>query len=196
MKFRDIYNRRRELEKMKNKRNRRDREMKFRILDESTVKYLIDFLDDIQLQAAEVDDRVLLKFCQDMISQLINADEVFDNDENIKRYKFKDDSFSEDYLFKIYDYLTQIKNYTDSPQDSGRKKRKKQKKEDKKVNVVNIDSSMSLKEIEQFLIEDDSLSNYEKFELYYDERERIKPKEKGLTYNQLLKQSGIKPPKK
>tara|TARA_R100000152_G_C6742719_1_gene166467 strand:+ start:400 stop:990 length:591 start_codon:yes stop_codon:yes gene_type:complete len=196
MKFRDIYNRRRELEKMKNKRNRRDREMKFRILDESTVKYLIDFLDDIQLQAAEVDDRVLLKFCQDMISQLINADEVFDNDENIKRYKFKDDSFSEDYLFKIYDYLTQIKNYTDSPQDAGRKKRKKQKKEDKKVNVVNIDSSMSLKEIEQFLIEDDSLSNYEKFELYYDERERIKPKEKGLTYNQLLKQSGIKPPKK
>ncbi len=181
---------------MKNKRNRRDREMKFRILDESTVKYLIDFLDDIQLQAAEVDDRVLLKFCQDMISQLINADEVFDNDENIKRYKFKDDSFSEDYLFKIYDYLTQIKNYTDSPQDAGRKKRKKQKKEDKKVNVVNIDSSMSLKEIEQFLIEDDSLSNYEKFELYYDERERIKPKEKGLTYNQLLKQSGIKPPKK
>ena len=51
---------------------------------------------------------------------------------------------------------------------------------------------MSLEEIKEFLLDDPELTEQERFELYYDERERRKPKEKGLTYNQLLKQAGIK----
>ena len=43
------------------------------------------------------------------------------------------------------------------------------------------------------LKDDPELTDWERFELYYDERERRKPKEKGLTYNQLLKSANIKP---
>jgi hypothetical protein len=52
----------------------------------------------------------------------------------------------------------------------------------------------SLDEVEEFLKDDPELSDQERFELYYDERERRKPKEKGLSYEQLLKKSGVLPP--
>ena len=55
---------------------------------------------------------------------------------------------------------------------------------------------MSLDEIKEYLLEDEELTNQEAFDLYYEERERRKPKEKGLTYEQLLKGANIKPPTK
>ena len=54
----------------------------------------------------------------------------------------------------------------------------------------------SLEEVEEFLKDDPELTDEERFELYYDERERRKPKQKGLTYKQLLKKSGVAPPDK
>ena len=54
----------------------------------------------------------------------------------------------------------------------------------------------SLEEVMEFLKDDPELTDEERFELYYDERERRKPKEKGLSYKQLLKGTGIKPPDK
>ena len=194
------------------KTNKRWNKMKFRILDEQTIEYLIDFLDDIQLQAAEEQDNILLNFCQDMINELINADEVFDNeDEAIKRlkehkrknYKVDETDLDEDMLKKIYDYFDQIKNYTDNPnKDNLRKKGKeKRKKENKKETKVkkNIITKMSLPEIEQFLLDDPELTDNERFELYYEERERIRQENElknGLSYEELLKQSGIQINKK
>ncbi len=186
--------------------------MKFRILDEQTIEYLIDFLDDIQLQAAEEQDNILLNFCQDMINELINADEVFDNeDEAIKRlkehkrknYKVDETDLDEDMLKKIYDYFDQIKNYTDNPnkdnlRKKGKEKRKKQNKKETKVKK-NIITKMSLPEIEQFLLDDPELTDNERFELYYEERERIRQENElknGLSYEELLKQSGIQINKK
>ena len=52
----------------------------------------------------------------------------------------------------------------------------------------------TLDEVIEFLKDDPELTDEERFDLYYDERERRKPKEKGLSYKQLLKQSGIEPP--
>ena len=54
----------------------------------------------------------------------------------------------------------------------------------------------SLDEVIEFLKDDPELTDQERFDLYYDERERRKPKEKGLTYEQLLKGANIKPPTK
>tara|TARA_B100000287_G_C20594190_1_gene765461 strand:+ start:241 stop:843 length:603 start_codon:yes stop_codon:yes gene_type:complete len=194
------------------KTNKRWNKMKFRILDEQTIEYLIDFLDDIQLQAAEEQDNILLNFCQDMINELINADEVFDNeDEAIKRlkehkrknYKVDETDLDEDMLKKIYDYFDQIKNYTDNPnkdnlRKKGKEKRKKQNKKETKVKK-NIITKMSLPEIEQFLLDDPELTDNERFELYYEERERIRQENElknGLSYEELLKQSGIQINKK
>ena len=82
---------------------------------------------------------------------------------------------------------------------------KKKKKEGKVDDIIqerpyrpHIDDVMeycSLEEVEEFLKDDPELSDQERFELYYDERERRKPKNKGLSYNQLLKGAGLNPPK-
>ena len=75
-------------------------------------------------------------------------------------------------------------------------KNKPIQKQEYKPHVEDIMEYCTLEEIADFLKDDPELNDNERFELYYDERERRKPKEKGLSYNQLLKQSGIKPSKK
>ena len=50
---------------------------------------------------------------------------------------------------------------------------------------------MTLDEVKDYLKDDDELSPEEKFELYYDERERRKPKNKSFSYDELLKKAGI-----
>ena len=62
-----------------------------------------------------------------------------------------------------------------------------------KPNIEDVSEHCTLEEIEDMLKDDPELTDDERFELYYDERERRKPKEKGLTYNQLLKAANIKP---
>ena len=52
----------------------------------------------------------------------------------------------------------------------------------------------SLEEVADFLKDDPELTDDERFELYYDEREKRREKKSGLTYEQLLKKSGVKPP--
>ena len=54
----------------------------------------------------------------------------------------------------------------------------------------------SLEEIEEFLKDDPELSDYERFELYYDERERRREIETGYTYEELMKATKLKSPKK
>jgi hypothetical protein len=51
----------------------------------------------------------------------------------------------------------------------------------------------SLDEIKDFLKDDPELSDEERFELYYDEREKRRERKNSLSYEQLLKKSGIKP---
>ena len=51
----------------------------------------------------------------------------------------------------------------------------------------------TLEEVAEFLKDDPELTDQERFELYYDEREKRREKKTGLTYKQLLKSAGIKP---
>jgi hypothetical protein len=50
-----------------------------------------------------------------------------------------------------------------------------------------------LDEVSDFLKDDPELTPEERFELYYDERERRNPKKKGYSMNGMLKSAGIKP---
>jgi len=174
--------------------NNGDDNMKFRILDESTINSMIEFLDDMQLQAVEDHDEVLLLFCQKMINELINADEIVDNTDTM-------DNFSEDSLSRIYDYLTQIKNYTEDPQKKGREDRtKKNKKETYKPHIEDVAEYMSLEEIQEFLLDDPTLTDDERFELYYEEHRRVERHKKNLedeknstSFNKMLKSLKISP---
>ena len=76
-----------------------------------------------------------------------------------------------------------------------KKQIKERPKKEFKPHVEDVMEYCTLEEVEEFLKDDPELTDYERFELYYDERERRKPKEKGLSYNQLLKKAGISPSK-
>ena len=59
---------------------------------------------------------------------------------------------------------------------------------------------MSLEEIEEYLLDDPELTDNERFDLYYEERERIKRKKEAkkaakgaLSYEEMLKKLKIDP---
>ena len=193
--------------------------MKYKILSEETVKNLIEFLDEIQFDAAKEsskDSIHKINFCNWMINELLNSFDAYIKDENDKKRKIKkrqdyvDETFmdwnlpemtDEEYerLVDQFDSFLRswekeyLKNNPEKKITKRVKKDKKSKKEEYKPHVDDIMEWCSLEEVEDFLKDDPELTDNERFELYYDERERRKPKQKGLTYNQLLKKAGIKP---
>ena len=193
--------------------------MKYKILSEETVKNLIEFLDEIQFDAAKEsskDSIHKINFCNWMINELLNSFDAYIKDEDDKKRKIKkrqdyvDETFmdwnlpemtDEEYerLVDQFDSFLRswekeyLKNNPEKKITKRVKKDKKSKKEEYKPHVDDIMEWCSLEEVEEFLKDDPELTDNERFELYYDERERRKPKQKGLTYNQLLKKAGIKP---
>lgn len=63
--------------------------MKYRIINDDVVAILIDFLDDIQLDAAEDDDLSMVNFLSDIITELINSDQIFDSEQEALDYMDK-----------------------------------------------------------------------------------------------------------
>ena len=53
---------------------------------------------------------------------------------------------------------------------------------------------MSLDEIKEYLFDDPELTDDERFELYYEERERERERKNSMSYDELLRKSGVKPP--
>ena len=60
--------------------------------------------------------------------------------------------------------------------------------------MLNLEKRNLHKRKEEFLKDDPELTDEERFELYYDEREKRKPENKGLSYKELFKGTGITPP--
>ena len=74
---------------------------------------------------------------------------------------------------------------------------KKNKKEETfNPRLDDVVEHCSLDEIKDMLLDDPELTDHERFDLYYDERERRQPQEKGYTFKELFKGTGITPPKK
>ena len=67
--------------------------MKYRLLDEETLGQMIDFLDDIQIEASKgkyKDDTDKINMCSYLISEIINANEAMeydDEEDDIKNMK-------------------------------------------------------------------------------------------------------------
>ena len=53
---------------------------------------------------------------------------------------------------------------------------------------------MSLDEIKEYLLEDDELTDDERFDLYYEEHLRVQEEKNSMSYEELLRKSGVKPP--
>ena len=79
--------------------------------------------------------------------------------------------------------------------DDLNKPKAKKQDEDWKPRLDDVSEYCSLEEIEEILKDDPELTDNERFELYYEERERIKKQEeidKGHSLDDMCKSLGIK----
>ena len=188
---------------------------KYIIISRELQKNLIEFLDEVQFDAAKEktnEDLHKVNFCSYAIKELLNGWDAYFRDKPKKggpqkksRDTYVDETFMDWNLPDMTDeeYEKLVDQFDSFLRGWEKEYNKKKKKEGKVDDVIqerpytpHIDDVMeycSLEEVEEFLKDDPELSDQERFELYYDERERRKPKEKGLSYNQLLKGAGIKP---
>jgi len=88
------------------------------------------------------------------------------------------------------------KYYKENPKKKPKQKRKSKPKSDKDFTppFEDIAEYMSLEEIKEYLLEDDELTDEERFDLYYEEHRRVQEEKNSMSYEELLRKSGLKPP--
>ena len=182
--------------------------MKYKIIPDDIVKNLIEFLDEIQFEAAaseNKEDLHRINFINWMISELMNGIDGFDLPE--------DNDKDADIEIDIQDRWDTIENYKkqfgmEFPEDMSEEEWKKLIKQfdsfvagwDRAYKKSNYKDKAKQNELKKFLQElkiDHELTNTEKFELYYDEYRRRKKEDESKSLRQVLRKAGIKkPPKK
>tara|TARA_Y100000592_G_scaffold37597_1_gene59497 strand:+ start:3915 stop:4517 length:603 start_codon:yes stop_codon:yes gene_type:complete len=195
---------------------------KYKLIKEESIKNIIEFLDEVQFDAAKegsTEDMHKVNFCTWAINELLNGYDAFlsrkkygkgDNkkSQSKSRDQYVEETFMDwnlpDMSDEEYEKLVdQFDAFLRSWEKEYNKKKKKEGKVDDviqerpyKPHIEDVMDYCSLEEVIEFLKDDPELTDNERFELYYDERERRKPKEKGLSYEELFKGTGVTPPKK
>ena len=197
--------------------------MKYKIISADTIKNLIDFLDEIQFDAAKLnttDAHHQVNFCNWAINELLNSYNVMTASDlkggkkkpkKKSRQDYVDETFidwnlpemTDEEYEKLVDQFDDFlraweKNYLkDNPKKKPKNKRKPKKESKSKKPYVppfeDVAEYMSLEEIKEFLLDDPELTDEERFDLYYEEREREIEKKNSMSYDELLRKSGIKP---
>ena len=182
--------------------------MKYKIIPDDIVKNLIEFLDEIQFEAAssnKQEDLHRINFINWMISELMNGIDGFDLPEDNDR-----DADIEIDLQDRWDTIDKYKKDfgMEFPEDMSEEEWKKLIKQfdsfidgwDRAYKKSNYKDKARQNELKKFLQElkiDHELTNKEKFELYYDEYRRRKKESESKSLRQTLRKAGIKkPPKK
>jgi len=179
--------------------------MKYKIIPDDIVKNLIEFIDEIQFEAAKTntpDDLHRINFCNWMISELMNGLDGFDLDDEDEK-----DKLSTDDLIDRWDTIDTFRKdiRMDFPEDMSEEEWKKLIKNfdnfidgwDKAYKKSNHKDKAKQYELKKFLQElriDHELTPHEKFELYYDEYRSRKKEEEASTLRQSLKKAGLKKP--
>ena len=174
--------------------------MKYKIIPEDVIKNLVEFLDEVQFEAAKMknspEELQKINFCNWAISQLINGMDGYGIDEDDRPANKKDKwDIVDDYLmdFQLPEDMSKKEIKIMMAQfdkffmgwDKAYKKSKHV--EDKEKN------KQSLKQFRNNLLRDKDLSPEDKFELYYDEYEKDKKKKiKPKSLNNILKTLGLR----
>ena len=194
--------------------------MKYRIIREDIIKNLVDFLDEVQFDAAagkEKDDLHKVNFCGWAIQELLNSYNVVatkdfrkskDDKKNPKKKK-RDDYIEETFMDwnlpemsdeefeKLVDNFDNFLRAWEKEYMKKNPKKKSKKRKSKKFNHTDVIQYMSLEEIREYLLDDPELTDKERFDLYYDEYERVqKEKEKKFSLDDMCKKLKIKLPPK
>ena len=170
--------------------------MKYKIIPEDVIKSLVEFLDDVQSEAAETKNSPKelerINFCSWAISQLINSTRAY-KAEDEERPATKDEKWDiiDEYFldFQLPEDMTKKEINKMMNQFEGFFKGwDKKYKETKHTNTGK--KKQSLKQFRNNLLRDDELTPQEKFELYYEEYE--KNKRKPMSLNKMLKKFGLR----
>lgn len=201
---------------MKDKKNR------YILIPKDLQKNLIEFLDDIQIDAAKNnthEDMHLVNYCSWAIEELLNGFDAKFNDKKPPQKKSRDQYLDETFMDwnlpemddeeyeKLVDQVDGFlraweKNYTKGDKKSKPTKERKDNPnyKSKKPYVPpfeDVAEYMSLNEIKDYLLEDEELTAEERFELYYEEHRRVEDtKSKKRAKKQMktmLKNLGIEP---
>ena len=187
---------------MKNKKN------KYILITKDLQKNLIEFLDEVQMEAAKLnttENMHIVNFCSFAIEELLSGfDAKFREKkppQNKSRDQFLDETFMDWNLPEMDDeeyekFVNQVDGFLRAWEKEYMKDKPDEPVQRKpyKPEVDDVMQYCTLEEIVDFLKDDPEITEEERFELYYDEREKRREKKSGLTYEQLLKKSGVKPP--
>ena len=189
---------------MKNKKN------KYILIPKDLQKNLIDFLDEVQLEAAKLnttENMHIVNFCSFAIEELLSGFDAYlkpkSKPQKKSRDQFLDETFMDWNLPEMDDeeyekFVNQVDGFLRAWEKEYMKDNPNEPIQRKpyKPEVDDVMQYCSLDEIVDFLKDDPELTDEERFELYYDEREKRREKKSGMSYEQLLKKSGVLPPEK
>ena len=188
---------------MKNKKN------KYILITKDLQKNLIDFLDEVQLEAAKLnttDNMHIVNFCSFAIEELLSGLDAElrkkSKPQKKSRDQYLDETFmdwnlpemSDEEYNKLVDQVDGFLRAWEKEYQKGKPKKEPVQRKPYKPEVDDVLEYCSLDEIVDFLKDDPELTDEERFELYYDEREKRREKKTGMSYEQLLKKSGVLPP--
>jgi len=193
------------------------KDKKYILITKDLHKSLIEFLDEVQFDIAantDKDSMHKVNFISWAIGELVNSFEAFIPQKK-SREDYVDETFmdwnlpemnDEDYN-KLVDQVDGFlkgwekeykkkskKKSTKQPKSNSKQKTKPQSKEKFVPPLNDIAEFMSLDEIKEYLLEDDELTDDERFDLYYEEHCRVQEEKNSMSYDELLKKSGLLPP--
>ena len=179
--------------------------MKYKIIPDDIVKNIIEFLDEIQFEAAsgnKPDDLHRINFINWMISELMNGLDGFDLEDPEDK-----DKLSTGDLMDRWDTIDKYSKdlRMDFPEDMSEEEWKKLIQQfdsfidgwDKAYTKSNWRDKAKRSGLKKFLSElkiDHELTDKEKFELYYEEHRSIEKSKESKSLNDSLKKAGLKKP--
>tara|TARA_B100000287_G_C20517414_1_gene735533 strand:- start:39 stop:602 length:564 start_codon:yes stop_codon:yes gene_type:complete len=183
---------------------------KYKIISEDVQKSLIEFLDEIQFDAASEGDKDSMhkvNFCNWAISELLNGYDAYVKPKKKSRDDYIEETFldwnlpemDDEEFEKLVDQFDGFLKAWEKEYNKKSPKKKSIKKRNtfKRPDVEDISQYMSLDEIKEYLLDDPELTDDERFELYYDEYLKTKERENKVSYEDMLKSLGLDlPPNK
>jgi len=190
------------------------KDKKYILITKDLHNSLIEFLDEIQFDIAGNDDKESMhkvNFISWAVGELVNSFEAYFPKKK-SREDYVDETFmdwnlpemdDEEYnklvdqvdgflraWEKSYNKKTPNKKSTKKPKSNSTQEKEKFNK----PHINDVAEYMNLDEIKEYLLDDEELSNEEAFELYYEEHRRVEDDKNSMSYDELLKKSGLKPP--
>ena len=180
---------------------------KYKLIKEDTMKNLIEFLDEVQFDAATdggTESMHKVNFCNWAINELLNSPEarikdVTDSKPKKPQKKSRDDYVDETFMDwnlpdmsdedyeKLVDTFDAFLRGWEEEYYKNNPKKKPKHERPFKPDIEDVAEHCTLDEIKEMLLDDPELTDHERFELYYEEHLRVQ-KEKKKAKDMLRKE--------